>query len=126
MSFKIQPQMNGLIVVQNFPPSQAALAKLKQDGPHLVAERYEIYFNGLELANGFHELTDPIEQRLRFENDIKERDALGKPALPIDEHFLQALERLPACSGVAVGFDRLLMLQQNVSSLKDIVPFTWN
>ena len=127
MSFEIQPQMKGLIVVQNFPPSQAALAKLKQDGPSMVAERYEIYFNGLELANGFHELTDPIEQRRRFENDLKDRAAQGKPSLPIDEHFLEALKKgLPACSGVAVGFDRLLMLQQNASSLAAVVPFTWD
>lgn len=127
MSFKIQPLMKGLIVVQSFPPSQAALAKLKNDGPNLVAERYEIYYNGLELANGFHELTDPIEQRLRFENDIKDRASMGKPALPIDEEFLSALEKgLPACSGVAVGFDRLLMLQQKATSLQEVVPFTWN
>ncbi|MGH2637954.1 MAG: EF-P lysine aminoacylase EpmA [Rhabdochlamydiaceae bacterium] len=127
MSFEIQPRMKGLIVLQGFPPSQAALAQLKQEGAHLVAERYEIYYNGLELANGFHELTDPVEQRLRFENDIKERAALGKPSLPIDDSFLQALEKgLPDCCGVAVGFDRLLMLQQNASSLKDVVPFIWN
>lgn len=126
MSFEIQPRMQGLVVVQNFPPSQAALAQLKQDGPHLVAERYEIYFNGLELANGFHELTDPVEQRRRFENDLEERISQGKPPLPIDEEFLKALEKgLPPCSGVAVGFDRLLMLQQKASSLSEVVPFTW-
>lgn len=126
MSFKIQPQMEGLIVVKNFPPTQAALAKLCQEGPNLVAERYEIYYNGLELANGFHELTDPVEQRRRFENDIQERAALGKPSLPVDEAFLAALEKgLPDSSGVAVGFDRLFMLQQKASSLKEVVPFTW-
>ncbi len=118
MSFTIQPQMQGLIVVDRFPPSQAALAQLK-DG---LAERYEIYFNGLELANGFHELTDPLEQRKRFENDLHERRALGKPDLPIDEPFLQALEKLPPCSGVAVGFDRLLMLKLQATSLKEIMP----
>ncbi len=126
MSFKIQPQMEGLIVVQKFPPTQAALAQLCQEGPNLVAERYEIYYNGLELANGFHELTDPIEQRRRFENDIQERAALGKPSLPIDEAFLAALEKgLPDSSGVAVGFDRLLLLQQKAASLQEVVPFTW-
>ena len=126
MSFEIQPQMKGLMVVNHFPASQAALARLKQEGPHLVAERFEIYFNGLELANGFHELTDSIEQRARFENDLKERREVGKPDLPIDEEFLKALEKgFPACSGVAVGFDRLLMLQQNTSSLAEVVPFTW-
>jgi lysyl-tRNA synthetase class 2 len=126
MSFEVQPRMQGLHVVQSFPPSQAALARLKQDGANLVAERYEIYFNGLELANGFHELTDPVEQRRRFENDIQERAALGKTPLPIDEHFIQALEKgLPACSGVAVGFDRLLMLQQEARSLSAIIPFAW-
>ncbi len=126
MSFKIQPQLEGLVIIQNFPPSQAALAQLKKEGSHLVAERFEIFFNGLELANGFHELTDPIEQRRRFENDIQERKALRKPSLPIDEAFLAALEKgLPDCSGVAVGFDRLLMLHQKASSLREVVPFTW-
>jgi lysyl-tRNA synthetase class 2 len=130
MSFKIQPHMQGLTVVHSFPPSQAALAKVKPESPHhpnLVAERYEIYFNGLELANGFHELTDPVEQRRRFESDVQERAALGKPSLPVDEQFLQALEKgLPPCAGVAVGFDRLFMLQQKASSLKAVVPFTWD
>lgn len=127
MSFTIQPKMKGLTVIRSFPASQAALARLKQEGPNLVAERYEIYYDGLELSNGFYELTDPIEQRLRFENDIKDRDALGKPALPIDEEFLKALEKgLPECSGVAVGFDRLLMLQQKAASIKEVVPFTWD
>lgn len=126
MSFKVQPQMKGLMVIQGFPPSQAALAQLTHDGPNLVAERYEIYYNGLELANGFHELTDPVEQRTRFENDVKERAALGKPHLPIDEAFLQALEKgIPDCSGVAVGFDRLMMLHQKTSSLKEVIPFPW-
>lgn len=125
MSFTIQPKMKGLTIVHGFPPSQAALAKLKQDGPNLVAERYEIYYDSLELANGFHELTDPIEQRARFENDIQERAALGKPNLPIDELFLAALEKgLPDCSGVAVGFDRLLMIQQKTASIKEIAPFS--
>jgi elongation factor P--(R)-beta-lysine ligase len=127
MSFEIQPQMKGLTVVRSFPASQASLARLKQEGPHLVAERFEIYYNGLELANGFYELTDPVEQRARFENDLKERDELGKPSLPIDEEFLQALEKgLPACSGVAVGFDRLLMLKQQAKSLKDVILFPWD
>ncbi len=127
MSFKIQPRMQGVVVVENFPRSQAALARLKQEGPHLVAERYEIYFDGLELANGFHELTDPIEQRERFEEDLKQRAFLKKPVLPIDELFLEALAKgLPPCAGVAVGFDRLLMLKQKASSLQEVVPFTWN
>lgn len=126
MSFKVQPQMEGLHIIQGFPPSQAALAQLTHDGSNLVAERYEIYYNGLELANGFHELTDPVEQRARFENDIKEREAFGKPPLPIDEEFLQALEKgIPDCSGVAVGFDRLMMLQQKTSSLQEVIPFPW-
>jgi len=126
MSFEIQPQMKGLMVVRSFPASQASLARLKQEGPHLVAERFEIYYNGLELANGFYELTDPIEQRARFENDLKERHEMKKPNLPIDEEFLKALEKgLPECSGVAVGFDRLLMLQQNASSIKEVIPFRW-
>lgn len=127
MGFFLEPQMQGLTVVHSFPASQAALSRLRLDGPHPVADRFEIFFNGIELANGFHELTDPGEQRQRFEKASQERCALGKPSLPIDEHFLRALELgLPDCSGVAAGFDRLLMLKQKASSLKSVLPLTWD
>jgi lysyl-tRNA synthetase class 2 len=127
MGFFLEPQMKGLTIVHSFPSSQAALSRLRTDGPFPVADRFEIFFNGIELANGFHELTDPIEQRSRFEKANRERASLGKPILPIDEHFLSALEKgLPDCCGVAAGFDRLLMLAQNSSSLEEVLPLTWD
>jgi lysyl-tRNA synthetase class 2 len=127
LAFLIEPQLTGLHVIRDFPPPQAALAKLHTTEDGLVAERFEAYFNGIELANGFHELTDPIEQRKRFMDDNLERQKCGKEVLPIDENFLLALEQgLPDSCGVAVGFDRLLMLQLNKESLKEILPFAWN
>lgn len=123
MAFLIEPQFAGLNIIQDFPSTQAALAQVCQD----VAQRFEVYFNGIELANGFHELTDPIEQRRRFVQANSERKKLGKETLPLDENLLSALELgLPDSCGVAVGFDRLLMLQLNKESLKEILPFDWN
>jgi lysyl-tRNA synthetase class 2 len=126
MGFLIEPQFKGLCVLKEYPASQAALAKtVVKNGDH-IAERFEIYYNGMELANGFHELTDPIEQRKRFVEDNRERARRGKPVLPIDENFLAALVNgLPDCCGVAVGFDRLLMLQQHKKSINDVLPFSW-
>jgi lysyl-tRNA synthetase class 2 len=127
MAFLIEPQFAGLNIIRDFPSSQAALAQVCQSGDELVAERFEVYFNGIELANGFHELTDPIEQRRRFIQANHEREKFGKETLPIDENFLSALELgLPDSCGVAVGFDRLLMLQLKKESLKEILPFTWD
>jgi lysyl-tRNA synthetase class 2 len=126
MSFVIEPQFpqERLVVLRDYPANQAALAKTKtlSDGEE-IAFRFEIYFNGIELANGYDELTDATEQRTRFEKDNEERVLKGKEALPIDEDFLQALSLgLPECCGVAVGFDRLLMLKQESSSLAAILP----
>jgi lysyl-tRNA synthetase class 2 len=127
MAFLIEPQFAGLNIIRDFPSTQAALAKVCQVGDELVAERFEVYFNGIELANGFHELTDPVEQRQRFVKANLERQKLGKEILPIDEYFLSALEQgLPDSCGVAVGFDRLLMLQLNKNSLAEILPFGWD
>lgn len=127
MAFLIEPQFAGLNIIRNFPSTQAALAQVCQSGDELVAERFEVYFNGIELANGFHELTDPIEQRRRFVQANHEREKLGKESLPLDENFLSALELgLPDSCGVAVGFDRLLMLQLKKDSLKEVLPFDWD
>ncbi len=126
MSFYLEPRLDGLYVIQGFPASQAALARLRQEGNLCVADRFEIFLNGIELANGFHELTDPAEQRRRFEKANEERKGLGKPVLPLDERFLSALQQgMPDCCGVAAGFDRLFMLHQKASSLQEVVPFTW-
>ncbi len=127
MAFIIEPQLKGLHIIYDFPPPQAALAQLRTTSEGVVAERFEIYFDGIELANGFHELTDPLEQRLRFIHSNEERHKLGKTVLPIDEHFLTALEQgLPDSCGVAVGFDRLLMLHLKKESISEILPFSWN
>lgn len=112
-----------LLVLHDYPASQAALARTRQTSDGIVAERFEIYYQGVELANGYHELTDAVEQRNRLEKEEQERLRRGKPPLVIDEQFLAALEAgLPPCCGVAVGFDRLLMLRLNKSALTDVLP----
>ena len=96
--------------ILDYPASQAALARVRPGNPP-VAERFELYVAGVELANGYHELLDATEQRKRFEDANRMRQADGRPPLPLDERFLAALEAgLPACSGVALGIDRLLMV----------------
>ncbi|NGX37036.1 MAG: Elongation factor P--(R)-beta-lysine ligase [Chlamydiae bacterium] len=111
-SHLIEPKLgqNQLTVITDYPPSQAALAKTALVEGEQVAKRFEIYFNGIELGNGFDELTDAKEQRIRLDVENQKRINLGKEALPIDEEFLTALETLPDCCGVAVGFDRLMAL----------------
>ena len=128
MSFIIEPHLGKeeLCVLTDFPASQAALAQTKQKQEEQVAERFEIYHRGIELANGYHELTDPLEQKKRFLETNQKRQTNGKEALPIDAHFLKALEQgLPDCYGVAAGFDRLLLLKQDADTLATILPFPW-
>jgi lysyl-tRNA synthetase class 2 len=109
--------------VCDYPASQAALARLKHSDP-AVAERFELYLDGIELANGFHELADAREQRARFGADLAERARRGLPAPPLDERFLAALEAgLPDCSGVALGFDRLVMVGLGLPSLAGAMAF---
>ncbi|WP_102794422.1 elongation factor P--(R)-beta-lysine ligase [Bowmanella denitrificans] len=109
--------------VYDFPASQAALAKLNPDDPR-AAQRFELYFRNLELANGFHELDDAGEQKARFEQDNLKRRSQGKQEKPIDPMLLQALEAgIPACAGVAVGLDRLFMLALAQSSISDVLSF---
>ena len=107
----------GVVFVYDYPASQAALARLRSDQPAL-AERFELYVDGIELANGWSELTDAAEQRRRFEADNRKRQALGLPTVPLDEGLLAALAHgLPDCAGVALGFDRLLMLACGVDDI---------
>lgn len=109
--------------VIDFPVAQAALAKVDPYNP-LVAERFEVYWKGVELANGFHELCDAKEQRGRFEENNRVRRALTLPEIPLDENFLTALEQgLPNCAGVALGVDRLVMAALEVSDIKDVIGF---
>lgn len=127
MGFLIEPQLKDLTVIHSYPASQAALAQIVTEDNIPIARRFEIYYQGIELANGFHELTDPIEQRNRFHQENLERQKLFKPALPIDENFLLALSKgIPDCCGVAVGFDRLMMLYLKKSSLEEVIPFSWD
>ncbi len=107
----------------DFPASQAALARVRP-GPPPVAERFEVYVEGLELANGFHELTDAAEQRRRFERDLERRRERGLPEVPLDERLLAALASgLPPCAGVALGVDRLVMLAAGAGSLSEVLAF---
>ena len=110
-------------VLLDYPASMASLARLKPDDPG-VAERFEVYAGGLELANGFGELTDPAEQRRRFEAEAHKRHEAGRQIYPMPEAFLEALADMPPASGVALGVDRLVMLLSGASSIDDVVAFT--
>jgi len=103
-------------ILIRWPKAFAALAKSCSDDDR-YAERFELYFRGLELANAFDELTDPIEQRARFEEDNQQRLLLGKKALPIDEEFIEALSKMPRTSGIALGVDRLMMVLTQTSDI---------
>lgn len=112
-----------LSFIYDYPASQAALARVR--GP--VASRFEAYLDGIELANGFHELGAAAEQRARFEADLADRARKGLPAMPIDAHFLAALEHgLPECSGVALGFDRLVMCATGAKHIDDVLAFPFS
>ena len=114
------------IFFTHYPASQAALARISPDNPK-VAERFELILNGMEIANGFCELTDGAEQRNRFQQELSERSAAGLEAVPMDEKFLQALDHgLPDCSGVALGVERLMMLSMGKEQISEVMPFSIN
>jgi elongation factor P--(R)-beta-lysine ligase len=128
MSHLIEPQLVGAdsCFVYDYPASQAALARVVEVDGVLVGQRFELYVDGLELANGYFELTEPVEQRRRFELDNLRRREFGQPERPLDEFFLAALEAgLPSCSGVALGVDRLLMLAMGVADIREVLAFDW-
>jgi lysyl-tRNA synthetase class 2 len=109
--------------VHDYPASQASLARIRPGDPS-VAERFEAFSEGVELANGYHELTDPAEQRRRFKADNIARRAKGLPVAPIDVRLLAAMEHgLPDCAGVALGVDRLLMLAAGAREISDVLAF---
>ncbi len=108
--------------IHDYPASQAALARLKPGLP-AVAARFELYVDGLELANGFHELADSREQRARFTQDLSVRRARGQVQPPLDEHLLQALDHMPDCAGVALGFDRLVAVAIGAGRLSETMAF---
>ncbi len=109
--------------VFDFPASQAALAKINPQDPR-VADRFEVYFKGIELANGFHELDNPAEQLKRFEEDNLKREEMGLAPQPIDHHLIEALKAgLPDCAGVALGIDRLIMLSLGCDHIDQVTAF---
>jgi len=121
----IEPKLRdaGGVFVFGFPAEQAALARIDPDDPR-IALRFELYVDGVELANGFHELTDPVEQARRFSNDNEVRRAASLGEMPQDTRFLAALHAgMPDCSGVALGVDRLLMLVTGLPRIADVLAF---
>lgn len=126
MQHCVEPELPAYCFIEDFPAAQAALAQLgENEQGDRVARRFELYGGGMELANGYLELTDAAEQRRRFEADLKRRGELGAEPLPIDEKLLAALDSgLPDCSGVALGFDRLLMLATGADSIDEVLSFS--
>ncbi len=121
----VEPELGaeGLTFVFDYPADQAALARVRQGDPPL-AERFELYLGGLEMANGFHELADAEEQRSRFRQEQVSRRTQGKAEVPMDQNLLAALEAgLPDCSGVALGIDRLLMWMLGSDRIDEVLAF---
>jgi lysyl-tRNA synthetase class 2 len=127
LATRVEPQLgrDRPEIIYHYPASQASLAKvIVSDAGHDVAERFELYYHGIELANGFHELSDAAEQRRRFEAVNAARIADGRPVLPLPESLLAALEHgLPDCTGVALGFDRLAMLAVGANIIDEVIAF---
>ncbi len=119
----IEPLMQGFLLVFDYPATQSSLARSCAHRPGYV-ERFELFHDGMEIANGFSELTDACEQRQRFEKDRQQRESLGLPVYPLDEVFLAALEHgLPDCAGVAVGIERLLMALLGLQQIDNVLLF---
>lgn len=128
MSHLIEPELakKGVCFVYDYPPSQAALARITERDGVKVGRRFELYVDGLELANGYYELQDAAEQAVRFERDNALRVSRGLQAKPVDHYLLSALEHgLPDCAGVALGLDRLLMCQLGECDIRKTLAFDW-
>ena len=129
LSHLVQPALSRLagtraVFLHDYPASQAALARVASTPDGERAERFELFVDGLELANGYHELTDPVEQRRRFEAEAARRLAAGLPSMEIDERLTAALAHgLPPCAGVALGLDRLVMLALEIPAIEDAIAF---
>ncbi len=125
MTHLIEPKIGQKVpaFVYDYPVSQAMLARIRNDETP-VAERFELYYKGIELANGFHELADANEQARRFSIDVENRKKVGLPAIPVDENLVSALYAgFPDCAGVALGIDRLLMLITEANHISDVIAF---
>lgn len=128
LTYAIEPALgkNELTIMTHYPPEQAALACVVEKNGERVAERFEAYYQGVELCNGYHELADSSELRRRFREENAARVKEGKPSYALDEDFLASLgTHFPDCCGVSVGIDRLLFLRHKVKSLAEILPFAW-
>jgi lysyl-tRNA synthetase class 2 len=126
MSFRVEPQLSqiGPVFITGYPESQAALARISQVDGVRQAHRFELYIDGLELCNGYWELTDAAEQRARFDSDNLARRQAGRPEMPVDEALLAAMTSgVPDCAGVALGLDRLLMLKLGHRDIADVLAF---
>jgi len=121
----IEPRLHAPVFIHDYPASQAALGRIAPDIAGMpVAQRFELVIAGMEIANGYDELTDAAEQQRRFDRDLQLRRELGLPALPADMRLVAALHSgLPACAGVALGVDRLLMLQTGLDSIDAVLTF---
>ena len=121
---KVEPHLGNSkpTFLYDYPASMAALARLKPESP-MLAERFELYIAGLEIANAFSELVDPVEQRKRFESEQRLRAVLEKPLYPIDEELLEALSHLPPSAGIALGVDRLVMLFCDAPRIQEVLAF---
>ncbi len=117
----------GAVFLYDYPPQQAALARIRDDremGGLEVAERFELYLQGIEICNGYHELIDPNELRTRIKHQSALRSKENRPILPVESHLLQAMEAgLPACAGTALGFDRLVMLALGKQTVQEVIAF---
>jgi lysyl-tRNA synthetase class 2 len=130
LALVVEPKLGsaGPEILYDYPASQSALATtIVRPGGVEVAERFELYWRGIELANGYHELTDAAVLRDRLERVNRDRAADGRPALPLPERLLAAMENpgLPACSGCALGFDRLVMLACGAETIDEVITFSW-
>ena len=125
ITHRIQPQFaaDTITLIHDYPASQCALARIRRNGEHPVAERFELYLGAFELANGYHELADAAEQRARFERDNARRRERGLREVPLDENLLAVLGRLPACAGVALGIERLLMCLAQTADIRDVLAY---
>ena len=125
----VEPKLSkGLVTVHDYPACQAALAQTYKDAKgRLVSRRFESFLNGLELANGYFELTDAEQQSQRFQQDVEQRQQANKPVMSIDAKLDQAMRQgLPSCSGVALGVDRLLMQLSEAQSINEVLAFPWD
>ncbi len=127
ISYVIQPVLpkDSPVFIYDYPASQAALANIRDEQGEKIAERFELFINGIELANGYQELLDAKEQQLRFENENKTRLEAGQQTIPVDKNLIAALQAgMPEVSGVALGFDRLMMLATGAGSINEVISFS--